>query len=334
VQQLGLKFECPISHDVPEANQRELCAVFNAILRDGYDIMVSDAAADGKKADELADILKRLDLNQHAKKLQEEGIDLAAARKLTDDHFQELGLNYSERSSLISALAASNSGPSVVIENGKLSAWLPFVCISHLEKQFPVIDSFNSAVKLELNVTPSSQGGLEAILSGRASRSGLTELADKVGDPDSRAVMIAAQLSTLSLKLDLFDLLELVKKLEASRMVDEKDRVQELPQIVPKVQAAILDMFNFTRNTWKNGEPRWFALLKLIHRDIYGRHARVSGELTIAKSVCIKFSAEDIDCALQLYPAAAREITAPPGSTQQQQQQQQKSKQQVPPKKR
>lgn len=69
--------------------------------------MVSGAAADGKKADELADILKRLDLNQHAKKLQEEGIDLAAARKLTDDHFQELGLNYSERSSLISALAES-----------------------------------------------------------------------------------------------------------------------------------------------------------------------------------------------------------------------------------
>ena len=107
-----------------------------------------------------------------------------------------------------------------MIENGKLSAWLPFVCIRHLEQQFPFFDLFNSALKIELAVSPSSQGGLDAILSGRASRNALYDISDKVETPSDKSVVrMMGLLQNLSLRLDMFDLLALIKELEISRMV-------------------------------------------------------------------------------------------------------------------
>ena len=98
--------------EVSEAHRRELTAALSSILRDAYDSMVRDASNRKVKVDDLARILARLDLSSHHKKFQEEGIDLAAARKLSSDQFEELGItNYSQRSSLMAALeAAGNSG--------------------------------------------------------------------------------------------------------------------------------------------------------------------------------------------------------------------------------
>lgn len=52
--------------------------------------------------DELEALLKQLGLSEHLSKFRSEGIDIDAARKLGDEHFTELGLDYSARSSLVS----------------------------------------------------------------------------------------------------------------------------------------------------------------------------------------------------------------------------------------
>lgn len=103
-----------------EAHRRELTAALSSILRDAYDSMVRDATNHNVKVDDLARILERLDLSSHHKKFKEEGIDLAAARKLTNDQFEELGItDYSQRSSLMAALeAAGNAGVRRLVPHG------------------------------------------------------------------------------------------------------------------------------------------------------------------------------------------------------------------------
>lgn len=234
--------------EVSEAHRRELTAALSSILRDAYDFMVNSAAVNYNiKVDDLARILARLDLSSHHKKFQEEGIDLAAARKLSSDQFEELGItNYSQRSSLMAALeAAGNSGvrrrselplthsvcpqPTVAIENGLLSAWLPFVCTPDLERDFPVLDELWNFSKFELSIAPESQGGVEAHLNIRTSRTGVNEISvnpkfttgknPSINSAEAQLLRAIGLLSNLNISLSMYDALALLKQLEESRMV-------------------------------------------------------------------------------------------------------------------
>lgn len=89
--------------EVSEANQRELAAVFSAVVKDFHEHLESVASTEhGKAVDELTELFNRIGLQEHITKFREEGIDLDAARKLSDEHFAELGLDYNARSTLSS----------------------------------------------------------------------------------------------------------------------------------------------------------------------------------------------------------------------------------------
>lgn len=116
-----------------------------------------------------------------------------------------------------------------MIENGLLSAWLPFVTIPEFERILPVFDELLNFSKFELSISPESQGGVEAHLNLRTSRNGVTELSVNpkftTGDPplfappDSQLWRAIGLLSNLNISLSMYDALTLIKQLEESRMV-------------------------------------------------------------------------------------------------------------------
>lgn len=80
----------------------------------------------------------------------------------------------------------------------------------------------NPSTKIDLNLAPGSNG-LEAVLSARTSRAALEESIAKlaVGTPDSdkAAFLLAAQLMNFSVRLELNDLLTIVKVFEQGQCV-------------------------------------------------------------------------------------------------------------------
>ena len=116
---------------------------------------------------------------------------------------------------------------------------------------------------------------MEAHLNIRTSRTGVNEISVNpkftTGDhplfapTDAQVWRAVGLLSNLNISLSMYDALALIQQLEEGRMVraitplapsvsrlrpaqvDEKERIQELPQAVAKIQAAILDQLNFVK---------------------------------------------------------------------------------------
>jgi len=135
-------------------------------------------------------------------------------------------------------------------------------------------------------------------------------------------------LGAISLRLDIVDLLAIVHANEEFKQnLSEEQRTKTTGELLPKIHNFIFQGFdNMRQRQWGTDEPRWFALLKLLHRDLYGKHAKFSGELQVTPNFCLRFEADDLDCALMFYPPEARNLVP---LTQEQQQQHHPAQQQA-----